>query len=478
MGRPLLIVSGAVIAAISFVAGSWYTSGRMTTLTAAGRPRVLYYHDPMHPAYRSGKPGVAPDCGMQLEPVYADASGKPVESAAARMPGAIFVGPERAQLIGIRTAIVERSGGHRTVRTIGRVAADETRVFRLTAATEGWIRESYSNSTGSLVEKGQPLATMYSREFLGAEQAYLYSLDSLERIQAAGPVAPQQLATSQAQILANKEALQALGMSDRQIAEIARTRKVTEEILLLSPAKGFIVTRNVSPGQRFERGVDFFRVADLSQVWILADVFENDATDLRPGAVATVRYHGNTLAAHVSDVLPQFDGATRTMKARLELDNARYVLRPDMFVDIDLPATSQSGIAVPADAVIDSGLHKTVFIEAGSGSFEPRAVETGWRMGDRVQITRGLEAGERIVVSGNFLLDSESRMKLTAVRAAAAGPVKDPACGMEIDLAKATEKSEYRGKTYYFCSKGCKEQFDKNPEQYLGKQQVAQGAGS
>jgi YHS domain-containing protein len=173
----------------------------------------------------------------------------------------------------------------------------------------------------------------------------------------------------------------------------------------------------------------------------------------------------------VSTVLPQFDANSRTLKVRLELDNPGYTLRPDMFVDVQFPVTLPSALTVPADAVLDSGLKKTVFVDQGNGIFEPREVETGWRFGNRVEIIKGLKPGERIVISGNFLIDSESRLEMAA--AGMYGTTsKDPVCGVDVSINKAEKtgrKSNYQGKTYYFSSDECKEKFDKNPQDYMKK---------
>lgn len=172
----------------------------------------------------------------------------------------------------------------------------------------------------------------------------------------------------------------------------------------------------------------------------------------------------------MSQVLPQFDPATRTLKVRLEADNPGYALRPDMFVDVELPIGFPATIAVPVDAVVDSGLKKTVFVDRGEGFFEPRQVETGWRFDDRVEIVKGLKPGEQIVVSGNFLIGSESRLKAEA--AGMYAPVKDPVCGMEVDKSKAKAAGrtvEFHGKTYFFCSDRCERDFEKSPERYLEK---------
>jgi multidrug efflux pump subunit AcrA (membrane-fusion protein)/YHS domain-containing protein len=173
----------------------------------------------------------------------------------------------------------------------------------------------------------------------------------------------------------------------------------------------------------------------------------------------------------MSDSLPQFDPETRTLKTRFELDNPGNVLRPDMYVDVEIQAEMPEAVTVPADAIVDSGLRKIVFVDRGNGHFEPRRVETGWRVGDRVQVSKGLMAGERIVISGTFLIDSESRMK-TAAMGMLGAPATDVVCGMDVDPKKATSAGRtavHEGETYYFCSDECKQKFAKEPAKYVAK---------
>jgi len=309
---------------------------------------------------------------------------------------------------------------------------------------------------------------VYSRDLLIAQQGYIYALNAVDKVQADGGAAgpAEQLKLSAADSL---HVLQNLEFSPRQIQEMERTRRPFQLVEVVSPTDGFIVARNVFPNQRFGLNTELFRVADLSHVWVLADVFEKDREFARPRAAATVRYQGRSFPARIADVSPQFDPESRTLKARLELDNPGHILRPDMFVDVDLHVKLPAGITAPADAVVDSGARKTVFVDLGNGYFEPRLIETGWRFGDRVQVTHGLQAGERIVVAGNFLLDSESRMKTAA--AGIQAPAKDPVCGMDVDPVKAKaagRSSQYQGTTYYFCADQCKRKFDADPAQYAG----------
>lgn len=393
-------------------------------------------------------------------------------------PGTVRISPERQQLIGIQIGQVEEASYSYVIRTIGRIAADEARIYRINTATEGWIRDTYPNTTGSFVMKDDLLTTFYTINFLTAQQSYIFALEAQQRFLEEEPESVAQHEVSSAQVREAAENLQNLGVGERQLEELAQSRKLAYTIQVRSPADGFVLARNVSPGQWFAPGTELYQVADLSRVWVLVDIFERDARYIHPELEARVllTHQGRLYKAMVSDVLPQFDPGTRVLKARLEVDNPGYVLRPDMFVDVEIPVSLPPAISVPVDAVMDSGVRKTVFVDRGNGFFEPRKVETGWRLGDRVEIVEGLMPGERIVISGNFLIDSESRMKLAA--AGISGSLsKDPVCGMEVGEAAAMSAgwvSQYPSGTLYFCSEECKKQFDGNPEAYMrptGKKQ-------
>jgi Cu(I)/Ag(I) efflux system membrane fusion protein len=468
------LVGGAVL--VAFCAGFWYRgpASGPSAAEAAGR-KVLYWHDPMHPSYKSNKPGIAPDCGMQLEPVYADGSTSEMAPAPG-IPGAVTISAERQQAIGVRVGLVERGSSTQHIRLLGRVIVDEAQIYRIFGAGEGWVREISPYAPGSIVQKDDLLAVYFIRELLTPLNAYLYALSNRDR-RPSDQVNADQTQQVENQIRISEEGLMNLGISQIQIREVAKTRTATALMQVRAPGAGVILARNLARGLRIDRSLELYRIADISHVWVLADLHGGEANFVPLGTAAQVRFEGHVLPARISKSLPLFDAATRTMKVRLELANPGFLLRPDMFVDVDFSVTLPKAVTIPADALLDSGLRKTVFVDRGNGYFEPRAVETGWRSGDRVEIVRGLEVGERIVVSGNFLIDSESRMQTAArppaIGAAASSTVKDPSCGMELDPAKAAEKSEYHGKTYYFCSKSCKEQFDKDPKKYGGPKQMA-----
>jgi membrane fusion protein, copper/silver efflux system len=389
-------------------------------------------------------------------------------------PGTVAISPERQQAVGIRMGQAEKKPFTHTLRLVGRIAADETRIYFINATIDGWITKTLPNTTGSFVKKDETLAAFYSSEFLSASQALLFALNSMDRVRTTGAeneAQKGQLAQFKINLQQYRDSLRNLGMGDLQIEEMIRTRKYMENVNVTSPADGIILVRNVSLGQRFEKGTELYRIADISRVWILADVYQNEAEVFVPGTVARVSLpqQKKTYQAKVSEVLPLFDPASRTLKVRLEAENPGFVLRPDMFVDVELPVTYASAVMVPADAILNSGLKKTVFIDRGNGFFEPREVITGRHIGGQVEVIEGLDAGERIVTSGNFLVDSESKLQLAA-QGMYTMLSKDPVCGTEVSQVKAEKagrKIAYRSKTYYFDSEECKQKFQKEPERYV-----------
>ena len=467
------LAGGALLAA--FCGGFWYRghASGPSAAEAAGR-KILYWRDPMHPAYKSDKPGIAPDCGMQLEPVYADGGAAEIAPAAS-VPGTIAISSEQQQAIGVRVGQVERRSSIQQIRLLGQVVLDEAQVYRIFGAGEGWIREMSPYAPGSIVKKDDLLAVYFIREIQTPLNAYIYALNNRDK-GARDEVNADQNRLVDNQIRVAEEGLLNLGMSQAQIREVAKTRTATSLMQVRAPEAGVILARNIARGLRIDRSLELYRIADISHVWVMADLHGAQADLVPLGTAAQVRFESHVLPARISTSLPLFDAATRTLKVRLELDNPGFILRPDMFVDVDFSLKLPPAVSIPGDALLDSGLKKTVFVDRGNGRFEPRAVETGWRFGDRVEIVRGLEGGERIVLSGNFLIDSESRTQASAQLAMKAGAndaVKDPMCGMEIDRAKAAEESEYNGKTYYFCSRSCKEMFDKDPKRYADSKPTA-----
>ena len=405
------------LAAGSFAYGRWWTPGARTARAAT------VYSCPMHPAYHSYHPGDCPICGMQLK--AADrASGAAAADATARVfqDGAVHVSAERRQAIGVRLGVVNRVAGTRVLRTTGRVAPDENRTYPIVAGVSGWIRKVESVTTGDAVKEHQELASFVppQPEFDSAQQSYYTALEMLYRDASALPglqprSQPQSHAggRTDAGIERMADGLRNLGVPTSQLREMAKRRELVQDIRVESPVDGFVLKRNVSPGLRFDRGFELYRIADLNRVWILADVYRDQLPFIHRGASARIAMAevSRALTATVSPSEPIFDEATLTLKVRLEAANPRLALKPGMFVDVEFPVNLPPALVVPADAIVDSGLRKTVFVECGEGNFGPRLVETGWRIGGDVQVTKGLTAGEQIVISGTFLIDSESRIR-------------------------------------------------------------------
>src|SRR6266571_2595237 len=370
----------------------------------------------MHPAYKSDKPGVAPDCGMKLVPVYEEPT-KPVqhvETVAEAPMGTIRISPEKQQLIGVRYGAVEETAGERTIRAVGKVALDETRIVRVHARVDGWIDQVFVDFTGKQVAKGEKLLTLYSPEMFATQQEFLLALKSKDILHSGALHTA--LEHSDSLIEATRRRLELWDLSESQIDEIARTKQPVRSITLSSPASGYVLSRNSFPKQRITPEMELYAIVDLSNVWIIADVFEQDAGSVRAGMAATVTlpYSGKKLWSRVSYIQPLVDPATRTLKVRLDIPNPGLALKPDMFVDVDLRMALPKRLTVPAEAVLDTGLRQTAFVDRGNGSLEPRQVEIGDREGDRVEIRKGLSRGERIVTSAAFLIDSESQMQSAA----------------------------------------------------------------
>jgi membrane fusion protein, copper/silver efflux system len=401
--KTLLVL---VLLAATFAGG--YIVRAVKHPTATSSRRILYYVDPMHPAYKSDEPGIAPDCGMRLEPVYADEAAAPTGTAGQHVPeglpaGAIRIPPERQQTIGVRFATVEAGNAARTIRTVGKVAVDETRVGHVHTRIDGWIEKVFVDFTGDTVSKGAPMLTIYSPEMLASEEELLLAARARD-------VMPSLFEAA-------KRRLQLWELSDDQIEQVLRTGEPIRSITVHAPMSGFVTERKAFPNQKVTPDSDLYTITDLSRVWIVADVFESDISSIAPGAPAYVMFANGgapSLAARVSYIQPQVDPLTRTLKVRFDVANAGMRMKPEMFVNVEFGVATAPQLTIPAEAVLDTGDRQTVFVDLGDGYLEPRAVVVGERFGDRMTITRGLTAGERVVASGTFLVDSESQLKAAA----------------------------------------------------------------
>ena len=413
MKRIVAITVVAMSLAAGAFAGGTRWAHRSAGAPASAHPATVYIC-PMDTDYHSDHPGNCPICGMSL---VADRKGAVTGGDGASHPlphGAVQVTPERQQAIGIRVGVVSRSAGTQRLRTSGRVVADENRTYPIVAAVSGWIRNAESVTTGDAVKKDQVLASVFTpdKEFEMAQRSYYAGLEMLYRTTGT-PSPSHDAGRALEEIERLADGLRSLGLSTSQIRQMGKRRELVQDIRVASPVDGVVLKRGVTAGLRFDRGLEFYRIADLNRVWILADVYREQLPFIRRGATAriTTREDSRALQATVSHSEPVFDEATLTLKVRLEAANPRSALKPGMFVDVEFPVDFPPTLVVPADAIVDSGLRKTVFVDCGDGHFEPRLVETGRRLGDDVEATNGLAADERIVISGTFFIDSESRMK-------------------------------------------------------------------
>ena len=369
--------------------------------------KILYWYDPMHPAYTSDKPGIAPDCGMALVPKYAD------DQALARMPsGTITISPEKQVLAGVRTAIVERKPLVRDIRTTAQIVADETRIAHVHVKVAGYVDKVYVDFVGQLVKKGQPLFTLYSPDLVSTQEEYLIA----KRGNATLGNAPfQEIADgSQSLLQSARERLKLWDISDDQIKELDATGKVSKDLTFYSPITGFVTDRKVFPQTSVTPDTELYTVSDLSTVWADVDIYEYEVPFVHLGqrVTLTLSYSpGKTYTGNISYVYPTVDPQTRTVKVRVQLPNPGFFLKPQMFADAQVRVDYGTKILVPEEAVLDSGTEQHVFVVHQGGVFEPRKVTVGPVVDNNAVILSGLKPGETIVVSGNFLIDSESGLK-------------------------------------------------------------------
>ena len=367
-----------------------------------GERKVKHWVSSMDPAYIRDAPG-KDAMGMDLVPVYEEAA-----------PGQIVIDPVTAQNMGIRTAAVERRNLSRTIRTVGLVTYEEPRQYSVNSKIEGWIERLHINETGQLVKKGQPLMEIYSPELVAAQQEYLLALETSSRL-AASPYA--EIAAGARRLLdAARTRLKYWDINEQQISELEQSRQVRKTLTLYSPYHGVVTEKPVVEGMRVMTGMELLKISDISKVWVNADIYEYELAWVKVGLPAQVEISfapGKPLQGKITYIYPYVEGETRTVKARIELVNPGLALKPDMYANVSIEAGTVTGaLAVPGNAVLSSGKGKTVFIALGEGRFTPRQIKTGVTDEEGyVQILEGLQEGEQVVTSAQFMLDSESKLR-------------------------------------------------------------------
>lgn len=368
--------------------------------------KILYYVDPMNPSNRSDQPGKAPD-GMDLTPVYADE-----EEDSSSVPGTVKLSGRKQQLINLKVVEVKEATTGQNIRTVGTLQYDETKIAKIHSKIEGWIDHVSVDYTGQLVRKGQPLFSIYSPDLVATQQEYLLAVKAEKSLGE----------SSFADVSSGSKALRASAyrrlklwdVSDQQIKKLEETGTPMTTVTFYSPVSGFVVEKNVFEKQRITYDTETYSIADLSKIWLMADVYEYEAANVHVGQKATMTLtydSGQTFEGKITYIYPALNQMTRTLKVRIEFSNRDFLLKPDMYANVELQTTQASGLIVPEEAVLDSGNRKVVFVQKAEGQFEPREVTTGTHSEGNVVITSGLSAGEKVVSSGNFLIDSESQLK-------------------------------------------------------------------
>lgn len=373
--------------------------------TPAKQPKLLYYRNPMGLPDTSPTPKKDP-MGMDYIPVY-----EGEQEAEAETSNWVKINTEKVQKLGVRSELAERRLLEKVVRAAGRVELDERRVYSIAPKFEGYVELLHVNITGQPVTKGQPLFEVYSPELVSAQQEYAIAVQGVESLKdAVGQTREgmQQLADSSLQRLKNWD------IPPEQVRALANSGAVNRTLTFRSPVTGVVMDKMALQGMRFMPGEVLYRVADLSAVWVLADVFEQEIGRVKKGTKARVRinaYPDKLFEGLITYVYPTLNAQTRTIPVRIELPNPDQLLKPAMFAQVELPVgSSEPVLTVPVSAVIDSGTRQIVLIQQAEGRFEPREVRLGERSDNFVEVLEGLEEGQSVVVSANFLIDAESNL--------------------------------------------------------------------
>ena len=365
--------------------------------------------------FRARQPGRADEHAAHTAaaPATTATDGNAAAPSADVARGDVFIDPQRQQLIGVRLATAAREAVAGVVRTTGVVRYDETRLTDVNVKLDGWIRDLKVDYTGQLVHKGQPLFTLYSPDLLTTQNEYLLALRTRDQMQGSQVADARNYA--ERLVEAAKQRLTLWDLSPEQLATVERTRQPLDAVAFASPADGFVIEKTAVQGMHITPGQTLYKLADLSSVWVEADIYEQDVAQLRVGQRATVTldaYPGETFTGRAIYIYPFVEENTRTVKARFQFANTRSRLKPGMFANVELQgAADRMRLIVPVNAVLDSGRQQVVFVAQGEGRFTPRTVTIGQRLADRVEILDGLEEGEQVATGATFFLDSESQLR-------------------------------------------------------------------
>lgn len=408
-----LVITAAVALAVGWFASSWFGDRGAHDLAdpiAKDEPKPLFYRNPMNPDVTSPVP-VKDHMGMDYIPVFAtDQDSGP--------SGTVSIDPVTVQNIGVRTAIAEKMTLAREIHTVGRVDYDERRIARLHPKTQGWIEDLRIGTTGEQVGNDAILLSIYSPQLVSSQQEYLLALKNLETL-SASPFEDVRRGAADL-VETSLERLRLLDVPEHQIEMLKEQREVMKLLHIHSPVSGVVVNVGARDGQFVSPQTELYMIADLSAVWVFVDIFEEEQPWVHVGDEAEMRVTavpGTIFKGKLTYIYPYAERKTRTIKARLEFDNPDRLLKPDMFADVRIFASPRADVvAVPSEAIVRSGLQEQVFVVRDAGKFEPRPVEIGLSSAGSTEIRNGLAAGEEIVVSAQFLIDSESKLREAAAK--------------------------------------------------------------
>lgn len=381
--------------------------------------KILFYRNPMDPSISSPVPA-KDEMGMDYVPVYADEIA-PHEKQEVQGLATVTIDEKGIRLAGVQVAEAVRREVSGDIRAVGIVKADETRVRHVHTKSSGWIDKLYVNTTGQLVETGQRLLKIYSPELLASQEEFLRARENALRF--AGSSIAEVRKGGEDILKAARKRLELFDVPESLIREIEKTGRPQRTVTLLAPVSGFVTVKQVYEGQQVEPGMGLFTITDLSQVWVEADFyeFESHLVSIGQTGVISLSYDSKReITGRVSYIYPFLDPQSRTIRARFEIQNSDFSLKPEMYVNVLMKVMMPESVVVPASAVMNTGLRQIVFVDIGGGRFEPREVKAGYRSGGLVQVISGVEAGENVVVRANFLLDSESRLRAAILESAKA----------------------------------------------------------
>lgn len=406
--RFFLVAAGAVLAG-GLLAGC----GKAPQATPASpkkiERKVLYWFDPMQPGTHFDHPGKSPFMNMELVPKYAD-EGPPPQSGQSGA-ATVELTPQAVNAAGVATATVKEAALYRVVRAEGILQTDETKLVHIAARVAGRLDRLELDFTGESVRRGAPIYSIYSPDLVSSGREYALALENLARAQAGGNAGYVESAESLAQ--AARERLALWGLDPGQIDRIANTRQPEVDLVVRSPISGTVLEKKVVQGQYVTEGQDLYVLADLSRLWLSAKVYEQELGGIKIGQVAVAHFPalpGREIRGRIRFIDPVLDPATRTAGVRVELPNPGGLLKPGMFANAELRVDLGRGLAIPKSAVLDTGVRQVVYVQVGPGRFAGREVRLGPPAGDLVQVIQGLSAGEQVVTSANFLIDSQSQL--------------------------------------------------------------------